>query len=275
MKKTRPLSSNANRRWQLAVAGAAPATGRKATSGEEEQGSDYRGVRELELSSRQGAPSGREDRRSRRPAPRRARDGAAATPHRLRRRGGRRATRGEGEAVGSAPPLRRRPPHLIPPRARQARARAGDPPLSSAKPRRGGPVPGEGGSRWSSAANRTSPAGRRGSRFPADHSSCRPPIRSCAGRRTRVEPPPPAAPPVAPSLPRPVVGGGAEAEQQQRLGEGVDFASAVCLLLLLDTEKMHCSLSLSTCTRQANGGLPLHFACCCWTQSTKAQCWML
>jgi hypothetical protein len=47
-----------------------------------------------------------------------------------------------------------------------------------------------------------------------------------------------------------VVGGGAEAEQQQRLGEGVDFASAVCLLLLLDTEKMRCSLSLPVRDRQ-------------------------
>jgi hypothetical protein len=110
-------------------------------------------------------------------------------------------------------------------------------------------VPGEGGSRWSSAANRTSPAGRRGSRFPADHSSCRPPIRSCAGRRTRVEPPPPAAPPVAPSLPRPVVGGGAEAEQQQRLGEGwiLRLRSAYCCCWI---QKKCIALSLPVRDRQ-------------------------
>ncbi|CAN6193114.1 unnamed protein product [Urochloa humidicola] len=47
---------------------------------EEEQGSGRRDVRELELPSRQGAPSGSEEKRSRRPAPRRARAGAAATP---------------------------------------------------------------------------------------------------------------------------------------------------------------------------------------------------
>jgi hypothetical protein len=69
--------------------------GRRRPSRRKEELRGRRGVRKLELSSRQGAPSGREERRSRRLTPRRARAGASSTSPSLskgnegRRRGGR------------------------------------------------------------------------------------------------------------------------------------------------------------------------------------------
>jgi hypothetical protein len=46
-KNTCPLSSNANRRWQLAIAGTTPAMGRKATAVGTGERSERRGVPDL------------------------------------------------------------------------------------------------------------------------------------------------------------------------------------------------------------------------------------